>query len=520
MLRAPGQASESPPTNNPVPSALKYTPAPENRDAAANLRALVERSGVQVDPSRPLVDVRKLTFEDALRASQQGGPELLSAEEDYLLSAISLLVERHLWGPRFFNDTKASIAGAGSDGHFEHAASLINTLRATQRLPYGGSVEAAWVWDATEQLRGQATGRYEQSSRIVLSGSVPLLRGAGQVAREDLIQSERDLVYAARDFERFRRKFLVSIAGDYFDLLQTKASISNQEKQLESLRLNERRTRARVDAGKLEAFEVGIAASEVLSAEASLAGLRERYALQLESFKIRLGLPVSQTIDVEDDDIGLSEPAADIDEVTNAALDYRLDLQNQRDRLDDARRRFANARDALLPDLNLDAQATIPTDPDASEGGVRLSPDDASYSAAITLSLPLDREQERLRLRGAMVQVQKQQRDLDQSRDNIIVAVRSAVRNVELARFQLTLAEEQVRINQQRKRGQELREDTVTTQDKLNTEIALLDSANRRDRAKTNLRNAVLNYLLESDQLRVARDGTIEPIPGLMKAKP
>ena len=34
-----------------------------------------------------------------------------------------------------------------------------------------------------------------------------------------LIQAERDLVYSARNFEAFRREFLVAIARDYFALV-------------------------------------------------------------------------------------------------------------------------------------------------------------------------------------------------------------------------------------------------------------------------------------------------------------
>ena len=43
----------------------------------------------------------------------------------------------------------------------------------------------------------------------------------------------------------------------------------------------------------------------------------------------------------------------------------------------------------------------------------------------------------------------------------------------------------------------------------------LLAARNSRDQAKTDLRTAILNYLLQSDQLRVARDGTLQPLPGM-----
>jgi outer membrane protein TolC len=513
------QANASPPTRayqkrpettNPPASALGFAPADEARDVAARLERHARDAGVV-----GLAEGRVLSLQEALRLAQRQSREFLSAQEQYLLAAISLLVERHLWGPRFFNDTSVIIGGNADDGNFEHALSVINTLRATQRLPAGGSIEARWVWQATEQLRETASGRYRQSSALVLSGEVPLLRGAGSVAREDLIQTERNLVYAAREFERFRRTFLVDIAQDYFELQNAKAVLVNQERQLQSLRDNARRTAARVAAGRLEAFEQGIAENEVLSAEASLASQRESYALQLERFKIRLGLDPSERIIITEDTLEVPEPEIVPEDAGRLALEYRLDLQNQRDRLDDAARGVANARNALLPDLNLAGSVTFPTDDDARVGSLALSPDDLRYEASLTLALPLDRRVEQLRLRASLISLERARREYEKARDDVVVAVRAALRRIELARFQLRLAEQAVEINRKRRRGQELRADTVTTQALVDSENALLAAENQRDRARTNLRIAVLNYLLESDQLRVARDGTLEMLPGM-----
>ncbi|MDX2132351.1 MAG: TolC family protein [Planctomycetota bacterium] len=504
-LRQPNP--KNPPTSNPAASELSFVPADEARDVGARLDAY---SRLEHD------DAQVLTLSEALRTAQRSGPQFLGEQERYILAAIALLVERHLWGPRFFNDTTLGLDGSGDDGRFDHALSVVNSLRATQRLPSGGSVEAAWVWDATEQLRETVGGRYTQSSAIVLSGQIPLLRGAGEVARESLIQRERDLVYAAREFERFRRAHLLDIASDYFELQNIRATIVNQERQLESLRANARRVAARVEAGRVEAFEKGIADNEVLSAEASLASLRENFVLALERYKIRLGLPPDQRIALSDETLNLPEPEIGLDEASRLALEFRLDLQNARDRLDDQRRAVANARNDLLPDLNLRGTVTLPTDDEANVGSLAFSPDDVRYDVSATLGLPLDREQERLRVRAEIIQLEQAIRDYQQFRDTVVVGVRSSLRNVELARFQLTLAEQQVEINRKRKRGQELRADLVGAQAVIDSENALLAAENQRDRARTNLRIAVLNYLLETDQLRVTRDGLLDPLPGLV----
>jgi outer membrane protein TolC len=560
----PAALETVPETVNPAASELQYSPADEARDVAAKLREYAALEGVILglndegtedaefgtfgDSSQAssgelttgggesaqggsgdasasstpstvqtptLPNVRKLTLTDAFAVAQETGREYLSAEEDYILAAIRLLLERHLWGPRLFNDTTVGMVGQGTDGSFQSTLNVINELRATQRLPYGGNVEAAWIVNATDQLREQTSGGYQQASRIVLSGSIPLLRGAGDVAREDLIQAERNLIYQARAFERFRREFLVDIAGDYFDLLESKAAIANQQRQLKSLRGLERATIAKVNAGKLEASDKGIASNRVQDAQATLASLVDRYILQLERFKIRLGLSVDRAIAVSDDILRVPEPNITMAQAAQLALEYRLDLQNQRDRTDDARRRVSNARNGLLPDLRLNGDVNIPTDPRDATGGIDPSPDDLNYGIGATLSIPLDREQERLTLRAAMIESARASRTLEQARDNVVVDVRVAMRAVDNARLQLTIAQRRVEINRDRLRGQILKIDLVDTQTIVDSENELLQSENSRDRAQTALRNQILLYLLATDQLRVARDGTFAPLPGM-----
>jgi len=518
------QLAKDPPTRNPAAADLSFTPAAESRDVNARLEAFVRGSiGVVAPEGRPDEEFSVfeepgalgLDLEGALRSSQRGAREYLNEEEDYVLAAIRLLTERHRWGPRLFNDTNLTFSGDGDNGDFDHALRIVNTLRATQRLPSGGELEARWVFNATEQLRSRVTDRYEQSNRLALDATIPLLRGAGAMAREDLIQGERDLVYAARDFERFRREFLVSIANDYFRLIQDQNQIRNQMRQLRSLRLLEESTGARVDAGRLPAFERNLASNRVLSAQASLARLGEQYVLAVDRFKVRLGMSPDARVSVLPLRFELPEPDVTLEEASAAALEYRLDLQNQRDRLEDARRRLNNRRNQLLPDLNVRGGVGVPTDLGDPGAGLDFEFEDLDYNAAFTLSLPLDRQIERLGLKSSVVQLQQARRSYDLARDNVVVDVRSAVRNIELARFQLQLAERQVEINRRRLEEQRLKIDQVDLQRIVDSENDLLDSENQRDQARTDLRNAVLNYLLRSDQVRVTRDGTFLPLPGM-----
>jgi outer membrane protein TolC len=92
------------------------------------------------------------------------------------------------------------------------------------------------------------------------------------------------------------------------------------------------------------------------------------------------------------------------------------------------------------------------------------------------------------------------------------------VREIERARFSLQLAEDRVQIALRRQEEQEIKADEITAQALVDTEN-VLDSARRaRNQAKTDVRNAVLDYLIATGTLRVRRDGTFQPLPGMEAA--
>lgn len=502
----PSTTRLQPDSTNPGVEELRFDPASEARDAGARLTTLQDE---------PLDSARAFTLPDVFRQGQATAREYATAEEDYLLASIRLLIERHRFSPRLFADATTSFNQVNTDGSRELTQRLLVQAGVTQQLTSGGSLAARWVYDAAENLRNVATGRYVQSSRLVLDASIPLLRGAGDVAQETLVQAERDLVYAARSFEDFRRRFLVSLARDFFQLQQQQDGIKSQKYQLEALEKLEARQRAWYTAGRLREFEVNLATNQVLSARATLASLRETYILSLDRFKVRLGIPVRDPVVIENSDLILAEPKTTLEASTEAALAYRLDLQNLRDRVDDAKRQVANAGNAILPDLDLVGNVTFPTKASAREGGAVYEFDDIQYSAGATFRVPLDREIERLQLRQQTILLAQNKRGFDRFRDELILDVRGRTRELERARLTLNLAEERVKINLRRKEEQDLKPDEVTTQELVDTAQELLTAEQTRNQSRADLRNAVLDYLIATGQLRVQKDGSLESLPGM-----
>jgi outer membrane protein TolC len=493
------------PTRNPAASDLTYTP---QRD----VQELTQHFGQE---SIELDEAMEMDLNAALVYAMRNSREYRFAEEEYVLAALRLLIERHLWGPRFFNDTSAIFTAAGDDGFFDTSMRVVNELSVTQRLPYGGQVSASALARASEDLHRRVSNGGSQSADIIVSAQVPLLRGAGHVAREGRIQAEREVIYAARQFEQFRREFLFSVTTDFLGLVVQSQAIDNARRQVESLEWLEARAQSFLETGRETAIDLALAQRSTLFARDTLNGQIESFRLSLDRFKVRLGMPLDQPLAIVRSNPELPVPDVTLEEAVRRALTYRLDLQSRRDQLDDARRRLDNARNALLPDLNISGSAGMSTDPSKRRGGLGFQPENSDFEAAITLGLPLDREIERIGVRQAQISLERSVRDYQQFRDQLAVETRGAVRAIGQATFSVRIQEENVRIAERAEEAIRADPDRATPRDRTEAVDALLRAQDQLDRAKRDLQVAILRYLLQSGQLRVSSDGTIQPLRGM-----
>jgi outer membrane protein TolC len=503
-----GMYDKTPETTNPSASEIEYEEQ-EFRDMQEVLDRLAEYA-------EKGAGVRMLSLPESLQITQQSSREYITAEEDYIFSAIRLLIERHLWGPRFFDDISFSTDYDLGDGDGRAALNVINDLRVTQRLPYGGEVEARLLTQATQQLKGIVGDQYTQSSELALTANIPLLRDAGMIAQEDLIQAERDLIYAARRFERFRREYLVQIASDYFTIIALQEALANQERSVESRRQNADRQKQLVEAGRKRPSESALAEQNYLGSIDSRNRQRDNLIVAMDNFKIRLGIPVDTEIELAPITFELIEPSISLAEAASRALMYRLDFHTSKDQVVDSRRAVENSRNQLLPSLDLTLGASFVNDETDKSQIASYDFNDSRWSGGATLSLPLDRQIERLNLRAAAIQFHRAERNLDRDRDQLIVDARARVRAIDTARSALNLQERSVEVNTFRNEELLAKEDEVDAQSLIDSQNDLLNTQNLRDGAVRNLRTAILNYLVDTGQMRVTSSGQLEPLEGMV----
>ncbi|HAI14607.1 MAG TPA: hypothetical protein DCM28_23070 [Phycisphaerales bacterium] len=476
---------------------------------------LPARTRTKADPDKlgqlfidDMSQARELDLQALLGFAIANSRDYRRQKESLYIEALNLLMEEHLWGPRFFAEVSASIDGTPESGDYDQALTVVNSFGVTHRLPNGGSISATALVNFVNLLHDASSGSGEgQDASITLEASIPLLRGAGDVARESLIQSRRDLIYASRTFERYRREYLLNISTRYYDLIRRQAEIKNRERQLKSFEWLSDRMQALAGAGRQANIEIPRAEQQVLFAKNSLINSQESYDAALDALKLQIGMPMNQALIIKPIELQIPEPFLEPEKAITTAWEYRLDLQTSRDQVDDAGRGVRNARNDLLPDLDIDASLGLNTDSNKTNAGVDIEAGDSDYSLGMTFGAPLDRRREKLQLRKDIIERERSWRSYTQQRDQVALEVRQSIRRIQQARFTLSLQQRNIDVSAKRMRGVVLRLRSLGPRDFIEAQDDLLEAENTRDSALRDLRVSILQYLLSTGQLRVDNSG-------------
>ncbi len=455
-------------------------------------------------------------LEQVLAYALMHGRDLQNAKEDLYLAALDLSLERHLWTPRFMAGLESTLSGAGDRAvppQFDRAMQTVSDVSVRQELPFGGFLTAQAIHTLTRQVGDMVD--QGSTGQVILSANLPLLRGAGPVAYENRYQRERDLIYAVRTFERFRRFFVVSVAADYFNLQQAKAAISNTFKSYNN-RSNdwEKAEFIRKMGRSRDVAEAPRAKANFRSSESALVSAKERYATALDRFKIRIGMSVDSWLDVVDQEADESSSAVDRllpnvqeTEAVATAVRYRLDLLNSIDQLDDFRRGVVNTKNAILPDLTLSGSYATDSNADRQRPG-SLREDRATWQAAISVRMS-DRWEETTAHRRALVILRREERNLEEFTDLVRSEVRRAARRIDqetsLQKIQVANRNENaMRVDAARAQVDLGRS---TNQDVVDAENDLLRAENDLAQAIANYRRAILEFRRDTGTLRIDDDG-------------
>ncbi|HYH65849.1 MAG TPA: TolC family protein [Urbifossiella sp.] len=295
----------------------------------------------------------RLDQEKAVEVALLDSREYQTALESVYLTALSLTLNRFEFDVRWFGRNATTFAHAGTSSVPTESNSLTSNTNVGfgRNFAAGGQLVADFANSVVYEYTGGTTGRVR--SNMLFTLTQPLLRNFGRAVRlEGLTQAERDVLYAVRDFARFRKQFYVSVAvgnGGYLDLLLALQTVRNSEANLrrpeETYRLyNELFRGGRASVVELDQFYQSLqsARQDVLNTRVALENAKDQ-------FKLSLGLPPRLPIELDDsplDQFVLTDPGVErlrdlLEEFQRARL-RELDAAPP---LDAVRRAFAELGD-------------------------------------------------------------------------------------------------------------------------------------------------------------------------------
>jgi len=449
------------------------------------------------------------------------------------------------------DEETAAAAAAGEGNGVVELLQGSGTLGVTRRFRNGVELSSRIMVDVVKLLTQDAASSVGLMADA--SVTIPLLRGAGRaIAAEPLRQAEQNLLYAVHMFERFKRTFAVEVASDYLSVLQDRQEIANAAENYKRLVSAGRRARRLAEAGRLPEFQLDQAVQDELRARTRWIEARQRYASNLDAFKVKLGLPPDAPLELDAAELDRLQamtdrfapaggdtapgddavPPADApvtlrapdpaqagpleiapERAVRLALASRLDLRTAQGKVADAQRKVFVAADALRAELTLlgsaEAGQRRTGAGSAGRADADLDPNEGIFSGLVTLDLPFERTQERIAYRKSLIALEAAVRELQETEDGIKLAVRDDVRSLLRVRENVLIQLEAVQLARKRVHSTDLflQSGRAEIRDVLESEEALLNAQNALIDAVVNYRIGELFLQRDMGLLQVDADG-------------
>ena len=502
--------------------AFRLKEADQHHDASADLGGSAQQSRL------------RLSLAEAIALAGENSRQFKSRREDVYLGALDLTLERHRFAPRFSwvlsalwerDQTDVTVEDEDADtrtttSNVTRKATGESAFTIRKTLATGAQVTLALTGELVKFLSSDP--RQSAASALSLAIRQPLWQDGGRRATlEGLVQAERDMIYELRSFVRFRREFFVSVATDYYRILQQMDVVENYRVNLKNLTVSHKRAQELGKAGRVPEFQVGQAKQDELRARDRLVRAQQRYESLLDEFKITLGLPTEAQLELDPDelarlrDVGLQEAGwPGRDRAVEVGLRNRLDVATAADRAADAERKVEVAVNDLRPGLDLVAGA--------SRGLSRSSDDttvtktrDSSYEFGLEIDLPLDKKDERNAYRRTLITLDRLQRSYELLRDQVKQQVYSAWRRLDEARASCEIQRESVKLAQRRVESTELLLEAgrAEMRDQLEAQEALLQAQNTLTRTLVDYRITMLELWRDVGTLTFQDGGFTQEAP-------
>lgn len=363
-------------------------------------------------------------------------------------------------------EQQTSTAGFGSLG-VNSSRSLSGSFSLQQLLPTGATVSLAYtaarvmtlinnITPATQggqfALQFQKENIRTYSNVATLGINQPLLQGFGkEITNAQIRIAQLEQQGAAADFQTNVETLIVNALQTYWELIGALESYKVQVISYAAARDLLRVNQAKFNAGM-------VAKTEVLQAEAAAEARREQLIQARQAVRdvedqlkrlifLRQGMPLWNSEIRPTQPIAWREMDVNLDETIQVALAERSEMRRARSNMQQTEVGRKVAKNQLLPQLNGFAQVQ-PNGLNDTFGRSFDTMSDAefvSYDAGLQFSYPLQNRTARYKYKQAQARVEQTSESLADTRDQITLDVRQAVRDLRTAHERIEVTQSQIR---------------------------------------------------------------------------
>ncbi len=273
------------------------------------LRRMLEFRSVRDEYSQsfrksPAAEIRdrspRLALEDIVSQALINSRALQTEKERLYRAALCLSLERFAYDIKFASSNNGSSLNYShdrADGLTVNSLGIPTQFQLEKMLWSGGDFILGFANNVLLTFNGPAGFTNAVSSEIVTRFSQSLLQT--DVRFESLTQAERDVVYAARSFARFRKTMFRDLANQYYGLLLTYRGIEIDSQDYFSNLRGLLQAQAEYRAGRLPRFQVDQFEQNALASRSNLISSCNDLESSFDQLKLNVGLPPETPINLD-----------------------------------------------------------------------------------------------------------------------------------------------------------------------------------------------------------------------------
>ena len=325
---------------------------------------------------------------------------------------------------------------------------------------------------------------------------IPLFKGRGELVNMASVRgAEYSLRSALMSLHRTKTNTIIQAVTSFYTIVEYKKKVELNAFLVERFKNHAVLSKLKSDIGLAGPLDVYRAKIKVKDAEADMADAIE--ALQNEKYALKSILSISQDreIEVVEPPLEIETVEMDVAEAEKISLENSIDIRCAKDAFAEARRASKIARHNLLPDLKLSLNYSRAGESDVFKDAFTLNDD--RWMVFLTSSTDFARTREKLFHRQSLINIESAKIDFDNTKDQVRKNVRSQFDTLAKAEDLILIRKQQIHQAKGKKALAEI---------KFNNDMAdnfdLIEAETELHRAKINLLNAHINYVIGTYRLR------------------